>query len=120
MLRYAAMILQKQEELSHMNKSRIAVIALVALIILCGAVRPDRLIALAAGAVSQNVCSGTFVSGLSPETVYDQEMRAEGGMSLINWALVYQVDQSERTVTTTVFGRFKTRSRFHEGSGCRI
>lgn len=103
-----------------MNKSRIAVIALVALSIVCVAVRPDRLIAIAAGAVSQNVCSGTFVSGLSPDTVYAQEMRAEGGMGLIDWALAYKVDRHERRVTTTVFGLFKTTSRFHEGSGCRI
>ena len=86
----------------------------------CATVRPDRLIAMASGAVSQNLCTGTFVSGLAPDAIYAEEMRPEGGMGLIDWALRYRVDRAERRVTTTVFGLFATTSAFHDGYGCRL
>src|SRR5215510_4922846 len=92
-------------------------LTLVALGLLgAGAVlRPDRLLRIASGATSQNVCSGTFVSGLDPDRVYAEEVRPESGMGLIAWALAYDVDRDARRVRTTIFGGFETISLFHEG-----
>ena len=82
-------------------------------------IRPDKLIRIASGAASQNLCSGTFVSGLDPDRVFAEEVRP-GGMGLIAWALDYTVDRNERRVTTKIFGAFETASAFHDGYGCRI
>jgi len=83
-------------------------------------VRPDRLIQIASGAASQNVCSGTFVTGFAPERAYADEVRPEPGMDLIAWALAYDVDREARRVRTTVFGSFETVSAYHAGYGCRL
>jgi CubicO group peptidase (beta-lactamase class C family) len=86
----------------------------------CATLRPDRLIRIASGATSQNVCSGTFVTGLDPHRIYAEEIRPEGGMDLLAWALAFDVDRDARRVKTTVFGAFETVSAFHSGYGCRL
>ncbi len=93
---------------------------IVAVVAACATVRPDRLIGVASGAVSQNLCSGTFLSGLEPDDIYNQELRPEGGMSLIDWALAYRVDRAARRVTTNVFSNFESTATFHDGYGCRL
>jgi CubicO group peptidase (beta-lactamase class C family) len=82
--------------------------------------RPDKLIRIASGATSQNLCSATFVSGLDPDRAFSEEVRPEAGMGLIAWALSYRVDRDTRRVTTTIFGGFQTVSQFHYGYGCRL
>src|SRR5690349_12219272 len=74
----------------------------------------DRLIAIASGATSQNICSKTFVSGQSPDEVCAQDMRPEGGMGLIDWALRYDVDRERKEVSTTVFGLFASKSIYRD------
>ena len=96
-----------------------AVVAL-GLLAACGTLRPDRLIQIAATATSQNVCSGTFVTGLAPERAYADEVRPEPGMGLIAWALAYDVDHDARRVRTTIFGGFEAVSAYHAGYGCRL
>jgi CubicO group peptidase (beta-lactamase class C family) len=98
---------------------RTALIAL-ALLAVGATFRPERLIRIASGATSQNVCSGTFVTGLDPDRVYAEEIRPEGGMGLVAWALQYDVDRDARRVRTTIFGGFETVSAFHDGYGCRL
>ena len=38
-------------------------------------------------------------------------MRPEGGMDLIDWALHFDVDQADKSVTTTVFGAFESNAK---------
>lgn len=82
--------------------------------------RPDRLLEMASASTSQNICAGTFVTGLDPDRTYAEEVRPEGGMGLIAWVLRYDVDRTARQVSTTIFGVFKTSSAFQEGFGCRL
>src|SRR6185369_7594298 len=97
---------------------------LIAALVLAAAVagffltHSDRLLRIASGATSQNICSKTFVSGQSPDEVYAQDMRPEGGMGLIDWALRYDVDRERKEVRTTVFGMFVSRSIFRDDLGC--
>ena len=81
-------------------------------------VRPGFLIQIASGSVSQNVCTKTFASGISPQEVYAQDIRPEPGIGLIDWALHFDVDRSRLEVRTTVFGAFASRSVFRDGFGC--
>jgi CubicO group peptidase (beta-lactamase class C family) len=82
--------------------------------------RPDRLIRIASGSVSQLLCSKTFVSGLDPAEIYAQDLRPEAGMGLIDWALRYDVDHARKQVRTTVFGMFESRASYREGFGCAL
>src|SRR5437870_530913 len=93
----------------------VAVAAAVATFFLTGS---DRLVRIASGATSQNICSKTFVSGQAPDEIYAQDMRPEGGMGLIDWALRYDVDRARKEVRTTVLGTFASRSIYREGFGC--
>lgn len=77
-----------------------------------------KLIQIASGATSQNICSKTFVSGVSADEVYAQDMRPEPGMGLIDWALSYQVDRTAKSVSTSVFGTFRSHAIYREGYGC--
>ncbi len=81
-------------------------------------VQPGLLIQIASGSVSQNVCTKTFASGISPQEVYAQDIRPEPGIGLIDWALHFNVDRSRQEVRTTVFGAFASRSVFRVGFGC--
>lgn len=105
-----------------MRRMLAAALALFALVLIAVWVvaRPDKLLRIAAGATSQNVCSGAFVSGLAPERVFAEEVLPDGGMRLIGWALAYNVDRDARRVTTKIFDGFETVSAFHDGYGCRI
>lgn len=98
------------------------VLALVLLAVVLAAWiwRPDRLIQIASGAVSQTVCTKAYVTGLSPADAYAQNMAGEGGMGLINWAVDMQADAQARRVRTTVFGAFATEATYADGYGCRL
>jgi CubicO group peptidase (beta-lactamase class C family) len=82
--------------------------------------RPDRLIRIASGSVSQIICSKTFVSGLDPAEIYAQDLRPEAGMGLVDWGLQYDVDHAGKRVRTTVFGMFESRAIYREGFGCAL
>lgn len=80
--------------------------------------QPMMLLRIASGSISQNICSKTFVSGLPPDEIFDQDLRPEPGMGLIAWALRYDVDRTQREVRTTVAGLFASRSIYRDGYGC--
>jgi CubicO group peptidase (beta-lactamase class C family) len=82
--------------------------------------RPDRLIRIASGSVSQTLCTKTFVSGLDPAEIYAQDLRPEAGMGLIDWGLRYDIDHARKQARTTVFGLFESRAIYREGFGCAL
>lgn len=84
----------------------------------CAATPGDR-IREGAGAVSQTLCSETFVSGLDPQAAYREHPAPEPGMNLIGWALRYTVDRERREVVTRVLG-MERRAVFAEGRGCTL
>ena len=81
---------------------------------------PFDLLREASGAVSQILCSKTFVSGLDPEAVYHEHLRPEPGMGLISWAIDYEVDRARREVRANVAGSFARRSVYRAGRGCTL
>lgn len=95
------------------------VLALLAPLNACAAA-PASLLEEAGGAVSQTLCSKTFISGISPETAYAEHLRPQPGMGLIDWSVHYDVDRINRQVRTRVAGGVERTSVYAEGRGCTI
>jgi len=79
-----------------------------------------QMLEVASAAVSQTLCSEAFLSNLEPGVIFAEEMRPVSGMASISWALSYHADRVSRSVTTTVLGRFRSTSIFHDGYGARL
>jgi CubicO group peptidase (beta-lactamase class C family) len=83
------------------------------------AFRPDRAIRVATGFVAHNVCSKTFVSGLDPQTVFE-ETTDRRGIRRLRWVLRYQIDRNRNIVDASAAGLFGSQAMFHEGLGCVV
>lgn len=81
--------------------------------------RPDRAIRVATGFIAHNICSKTFVSGLDPQTVFE-ETTDRDGIRRLRWVLRTYVDRSRNIVDASAAGLFGTRAVFHEGFGCVV
>ena len=75
---------------------------------------------VATGFVASILCSETFVSGQPPEKIFSETTAAMPGVSLITWAMNYQVDRTRRDVTVTLFGLGKSHAVYREGLGCYL
>jgi CubicO group peptidase (beta-lactamase class C family) len=81
---------------------------------------PTVLLQEASGATSQTLCSGVFVSGLTPDAAWRLEQKPEPGMGTVAWATRWRVDKARRAVSTTVGGGFASRSVYADGRGCTL
>jgi len=78
---------------------------------------PMRALDVASGYVSRTICQETFISGLSPERSYRDNIWATPGLGLLDGALRYQVNEATREVRTTIAGGFASRAVYREGLG---
>jgi CubicO group peptidase (beta-lactamase class C family) len=81
--------------------------------------RPDRAIRVATGFVAHNICSKTFVSGLDPQTIFE-ETTERHGIRRLRWVLRYHLDRGRNIVDASLAGLFGSRAAFHEGLGCVV
>src|SRR5215813_2848182 len=79
--------------------------------------RPDRAIRVATGAVAHIICSKTFVSGLDPQTVFEETLERPGFRRLRH-VMNFQIDRKAGTVDASTLGLFRSHATFHEGFGC--
>jgi len=79
--------------------------------------RPDSAIRVATGFVAHIACAKIFVSGLDPQTVFE-ETTDRAGIRRLRWVLGYHLDRAGKTVDTSVAGLFGSRAAFHDGFGC--
>lgn len=92
-----------------------------ALFCLCACANsPAALLREATGSVSQNLCTKTLASSLSPGDVMRDHLLPEPGMGAIAWGLRYEVDRDAQEVRASVFGGSPSRSVFREGRGCTL
>lgn len=92
----------------------------IALLLGLGAVKVSPLARVATGFVTQEVCSGTFISGLPPEQIFSQTAAAMPGVGAVRSSLHFEVDQEKQEVTTTFLGQARSRAVFQEGRGCTL
>ena len=82
--------------------------------------RPDRAIRVGTASISQVMCTGIFVSGLKPETIYAEEIVPRPGAKVLLKRLTYQVDASRKQVHVAWANHFDSVATFREGRGCLI
>lgn len=95
----------------------VGVVVLAALAVPAVIFRPDQAIRVATGLVAHNVCSKSFVSGLDPQTVFEETTERDG-IRLLRWGLKYQLDRAGKTVDASLAGLLGSRAEFHDGFGC--
>lgn len=79
---------------------------------------PETALRVATGSVSQFLCTGTFVSGEDPDTVYADIFKPLAGAALVEWGLAWDVDRARRQVRTRFAGGFESLSVHRDGQGC--
>ncbi|MEO8318738.1 MAG: serine hydrolase [Bradyrhizobium sp.] len=75
---------------------------------------------VATGFVANILCSEIFMSGQPPEKIFTETMAAMPGVSLITWAMGYNVDRARRDVTVTLFGIGRSHAVYRDGLGCYL
>ena len=79
--------------------------------------RPDLAIRVATGFVAHNICAKAFVSGLDPQSVFD-EVKDRAGIRRLRYLLVYRLDGIAKSVDASILGLFNSRVTYHEAQGC--
>src|SRR5215213_11169654 len=75
---------------------------------------------VATGFVAKILCSETFVSGQQPDRIFRETTAAMPGVSLITWAMNYQVDRARKEITVTLLGFGRSHAVYREGLGCYL
>lgn len=85
-----------------------------------GAARARDVPKVATGFIADTLCAETFVSGLDPSRDLAETIDAMPGVSLLAWAMDFQVDRARKDVTVTLFGIGRSHAVYREGLGCTL
>jgi CubicO group peptidase (beta-lactamase class C family) len=69
------------------------------------------------GHVAKTVCSNVFISQRDPETVFREDIAPVHFLFAIT---KFDVNRTEKSVTSTAYGFFGTKAIFREGCGCTV
>jgi hypothetical protein len=69
------------------------------------------------GHVAKTICSNVFISKRNPETVFREDIAPAHFLFAIT---KFDVNQTEKSVTSTSYGFFETKAIFREGCGCTV
>ena len=69
------------------------------------------------GHVAKTLCSNVFISKRNPAAVFKEDIAPVHFLFAITR---YEVDQKEKSVTSTAYGFFGTKAIFREGCGCTV
>ncbi|WP_009630877.1 hypothetical protein [Synechocystis sp. PCC 7509] len=74
---------------------------------------------------AKQFCSGVFVSGRTPESIFNQDILAEiEGLSALEQSIVksiqVNVDRPQQSRTASIFGLVKHFAIFRSGLGCTL
>lgn len=84
----------------------------------CGCTSLDRAAGVAAGFVSHQLCSATFVSGLEPEAFYREAVAPT--LQPVEFLAQHKVDRDRREVTASFAGLGEHRAIYRGQLGCLI
>ncbi len=93
-------------------------VALVCAASACGCTSLDRAAGVAAGFVSHQLCSATFVSGLEPETFYREAIAPT--LQPVEFLASHKVDREKREVTASFAGLGEHRAVYRGQTGCLV
>jgi CubicO group peptidase (beta-lactamase class C family) len=85
-----------------------------------GAARARDVPRIATGFIADTLCAETFVSGLDPVRDLAETTDAMPGVSLLTWAMDFQVDRTRKDVTVSLFGIGRSHAVYREGLGCTL
>ncbi|MBD2435348.1 serine hydrolase [Nostoc sp. FACHB-110] len=74
---------------------------------------------------AKQFCSGVFVSGRTPESIFNQDVLAEiNGLSSLERSIVksiqVKIDRPQQSVTASMFGWIQHQAIFRDGLGCTL
>ncbi|MBS0529762.1 MAG: serine hydrolase [Proteobacteria bacterium] len=106
-----------------MNTARMGLIA-AAIVVVAGTgavaferLRPDLALRVATAVVAHNMCDKVFVSGLDPQTSFD-EVTARDGIRLLRPLLRFSVDRAHSEIDASLVGAVPSRAAFYVAQGC--
>jgi hypothetical protein len=82
--------------------------------------RPDRALRVATGLTAETLCTDVFITGLDPQAVFAQAIKARPGVKLVARHISYRVDRDGRSVRATWFGHFPSTAVLRPGRGCLV
>ena len=91
-------------------------VILVAAIIIAGWYLSNTL-PIGTGHVAKTICSNVFISKRNPETVFREDIAPVHFLFAIT---KFDVNNTEKSVTSTSYGFFETKAIFREGCGCTV
>ena len=82
--------------------------------------RPDKALRVATGLTAETLCTDVFITGLDPQAVFAQAIRARPGISTVARHITYRVDRGRRSVSAAWFGHFASTAVLRPGLGCLV
>ncbi len=84
-----------------------------------------RVLSIGTAYQAKQFCSGVFVSGRTPESIFNQDILAEiEGLSVLEQSIVksiqVSIDRPQQSVTASIFGLVKHFAIFRSGLGCTL
>lgn len=84
-----------------------------------------RVLSIGTAYQAKQFCSGVFVSGRTPESIFNQDILAEiEGLSSLEQSIVksiqVSIDRPQQSVTASIFGLVKHFAIFRSGIGCTL
>jgi len=100
-----------------LKKFSYLLLAVILVALLYSANYLSSVLSAGSGFSAKNICSGHFLSGMSGQLIVDEALTASSPV-LSN--ISYRIDEINRLVDTRLFGFFKRRAIYSEGTGCTL
>jgi CubicO group peptidase (beta-lactamase class C family) len=100
-----------------MKKPMLMLILITVTALLYGAYYFSPILNAGSGFAAKNICSGHFLSGMSGQQIIDEALIPASSV-LSNTR--YSIDETNRWVDANLFGIFKRRAVYSDGTGCTL
>jgi CubicO group peptidase (beta-lactamase class C family) len=98
----------------------VAVLLAVTLVVFIFFWRIEPAVRVGTAVISQTLCGETFVAGLDPLRVFQEEITPRPALGPLLRHAQFFIDTQRREVRTTWFGHFDAVAAFHPGYGCSV
>jgi CubicO group peptidase (beta-lactamase class C family) len=111
--------------LKRLKKTMRATLLVALMLLVVGAAlvawkRPDRALRIATANVAQTLCADVFVSGLTPDRAFAEDIAPLRGMRILLPHLHYVVDTLQHKVTANWHGGFASQATWFPDYGCAL